>query len=138
MDSVIKVKSGSKYEASVSYSRAVAVGNLVFVSGTSGRNYRTRELPPSASEQTEWTLANIRRALEATQASLEDIVRLRIFVPRSEDVDGVAEVLGHAFRGIEPSMTFTCSPTAHPDLRVEIEATAVKGAAKLPVRVIDV
>ena len=65
MSVIKKVKSGSKMEDVVGYSRAVVVDNFVFISNTAGRNPETGEMPESFKEQAEFTIATIERSLKA-------------------------------------------------------------------------
>ena len=71
------ISSGSTFEAEIGYSRAVVDGNWVFVSGTTGFDYRTMTIPEGLSEQTEQCLRNIQAALSEAGAAavhLEDQV----------------------------------------------------------------
>lgn len=138
MDEIIKLKSGSKYEDIVSYSRIVALGDWIIVSNTAGRNYQTREIAPDAAGQTRQAFQNIERALESVGSCLADVVRSRVFVPDPADVDAVAEILGERFRGIDPANTLTCTPLAGDEMKVEIEVTAYRGAGKMPQKVVRV
>ena len=137
--SVIKnVKSGSKMEDIVGYSRAVVVDNFVFVSNTAGRNPETGEMPDSFKEQAEFTLATIERSLKAVGSCLEDIVSYRAYAPNPDDLKEAAEVLGATFRGIDPCCTMTCSPLAAPYYKFEMEVTAIIGASKRTVETINI
>jgi enamine deaminase RidA (YjgF/YER057c/UK114 family) len=127
---VTKVKSGSIYEETDSYSRVVAAGDWVFVSNTAGRNYKTREMSPDPVEQAKQVLANIEGALASVGASLADVVRSRIFIPYPEDAKAVMAYVGEKFRGIDPASTVTCSPLGSPDFKVEIEVTAYRGVGQ--------
>lgn len=138
MTDVVKVNSGSMYETKESYSRLVRVGDLIFVSNTAGRDYQTREIPADAVGQARASLQNIAGALEAVGSSLKDVVHRRIFVPDPADVLGVMEVVGEAFRGIDPASTVTCTPLAAPEYKAEIEVTAYVGAADAETRRISV
>lgn len=124
---VHKVTSGSPFEARAGYSRAVAVGDWVFVSNTAGIDYATRELPPDARGQALACFVTIEAALAAVGSSLADVVSTRVFVPDAANWDAVIDVLGEKFRGIDPTSTFTAAPLAGPYL-VEIEVTAYRGA----------
>ena len=124
---ITKVKSGSKFETLASYSRAVAIGDWIFVSNTAGIDYETRVLPDTAAEQLRLAIATVGRALGAVDASLADVVRIQVFVPDEDDVTEVTEVLGEVFRGIDPALTMTRSPLAG-EYKAEIEVTAHRGA----------
>lgn len=122
-----KVKSGSKFETLASYSRAVAIGDWIFVSNTAGIDYVTRTLPETAAEQLRLAIGTVERALDAVDATLADVVRIQVFVPDDVDVTEVTEVLGEVFQGIDPALTMTRSPLAG-EYKVEIEVTAFRGA----------
>jgi enamine deaminase RidA (YjgF/YER057c/UK114 family) len=126
MTEIIKVKSGSKYEDLLSYSRVVVAGDMIFVSNTAGRNYKTRAIAPDAAGQAEQAFRNIEGALASVGASLRDVVAIRVFVPDIADMDAVGEIVGRKFRGIDPANTTTCTPLAQPELKVEFEVTAYR------------
>jgi enamine deaminase RidA (YjgF/YER057c/UK114 family) len=123
------VKSGSKFETLASYSRAVAIGDWIFVSNTAGIDYETRTLPETAAEQLRLAIATVARALAAVESSLSDVVRIQVFVPDAADQDETIEVLGEVFRGIDPALTMTRSPLAG-EYKAEIEVTAHRGAGE--------
>ncbi|KQQ66885.1 RidA family protein [Microbacterium sp. Leaf320] len=124
---ITSVKSGSKFETLASYSRAVAIGDWIFVSNTAGIDYETRTLPDTAAEQLRLAIATVARALAAVDSSLSDVVRIQVFVPDASDQDETIEVLGEVFRGIDPALTMTRSPLAG-EYKAEIEVTAHRGA----------
>ena len=70
------ISSGSTFEAEIGYSRAVAHGDWVFVSGTTGFDYSTMKIAESLHEQTEQCLKNISAALEQAGSKLQDVVRV--------------------------------------------------------------
>lgn len=121
------MKSGSKFETLASYSRAVAIGDWIFVSNTAGIDYETRTLPDTAAEQLRLAIATVARALAAVDSSLSDVVRIQVFVPDASDQDETIEVLGELFRGIDPALTMTRSPLAG-EYKAEVEVTAHRGA----------
>ncbi|MGJ0390237.1 RidA family protein [Microbacterium sp. CGR1] len=124
---ITSVKSGSKFETLASYSRAVAIGDWIFVSNTAGIDYETRTLPDTAAEQLRLAIGTVARALAAVDSSLSDVVRIQVFVPDASDQDEAIEVLGEVFRGIDPALTMTRSPLAG-EYKAEIEVTAHRGA----------
>lgn len=136
MQNVIKVKTGSKYEDAASYSRLVAVGDHIYISNTAGRNPETKEMPADVTEQSLQAIANIERALLAVDSCLADVVAIRVFVPDAADADAVGVVLGERFRGIDPALTLTCTPLASPIYRMELDATAIRGASAASARYI--
>ncbi len=121
-----RYSSGTPWEPTVGYSRAVRVGGHVYVSGT------TAFLPDGSIvgldhpyRQTVQVLDNIERALRALGSNREAIVRLRIFVTDRERVAEVTRALGERFRPIRPAMTLVVVPALlEPAMMVEIEAEA--------------
>ncbi|MBB4613990.1 RidA family protein [Novosphingobium sp. ERN07] len=138
MTEVIKVKTGNKFEEHGSYSRLVAVDNLIFVSNTAGRNPRTREIPTDLAEQTNQVLDNISAALASVDAVLEDVVSARVFVQFPDDVMAVMTAYGERMRGINPTLTMTCPPLGSTEYKVEIDVVAYRGASKANVREIQI
>ncbi|ACZ77358.1 RidA family protein [Dickeya parazeae] len=138
MTTIIKVKTGSKFEEMGSYSRIVAVDNWIYVSNTAGRNPVSQEIPADVSEQTLQVFANIETALAAIDASLKDIVFSRVFIQDPDDVPTVMAIIGDKFRGINPATTVTCPPLGSTVYKVELEVTAYRGAASADVQEITV
>jgi enamine deaminase RidA (YjgF/YER057c/UK114 family) len=129
MAKLIKVKTGSRYEAIGSYSRLVAVDNWIFVSNTAGRNPASQEIPDDVAEQTSQVFANIEAALSAVDATLADVVASRVFIQNPADTMAVMTVVGERFRGIDPASTVTCPPLGSTTYKVEIEVTAYRTAS---------
>ncbi|MBO9378163.1 RidA family protein [Sphingomonas histidinilytica] len=138
MTDIVKVKTGSPAEERGSYSRLVAVDNLIFVSNTAGRNPRTKLIPKDLTEQTLQVLANIDAALASVGSTLEDIVAARVFVQFPEDIDAVMTAYADKMRGINPTLTLTSPPLGSSEYKVEIEVTAYRGAAKANVKEIAI
>ncbi len=124
-----QVKTGSAYEKRGSYSRAVQVGDFIFVSNTAGRNPETGDIAGDPVEQTNQALDNIDRALKALGASLADVVKSCVYIQQREDVYPVMDAYGARMRGIDPALTMYTPALASDDYRVEIEVTAHVGAA---------
>jgi 2-iminobutanoate/2-iminopropanoate deaminase len=134
MPQVIKVKTGNKFEEHGSYSRLVAVDDLIFVSNTAGRNPRTKLIPEDLTEQTNQVLDNISAALASVDAVLEDVVSARVFVQFPEDVETVMTAYGLRMRGINPTLTMTCPPLGSTQYKVEVDVTAWRGVSKAEVK----
>ena len=135
----IEVDSGAPWEAIAGYSRAVRVGDVVHVTGT------TATLPGGghggdgdAGEQARIALANIERALAAVDASLDDVVRTRMFVVNiRRDWEAVAKAHAHAFGDRRPATSMVeVSRLIEDWMLVEIEADAVLGAREVERRVL--
>ena len=100
-----RVSSGTSFEATVGYSRAVRVGDAVFVSGTTALKDGALVGAGDAAAQTRQILANIGWALGQAGATLADVVRCRIYVTNIADWPAVGAELGRAFAEIRPANT---------------------------------
>jgi enamine deaminase RidA (YjgF/YER057c/UK114 family) len=124
-----RISSGSPWEEMAGYSRAVAEGPFVFVSGTVGPDPATKAFAPGAREQAESALNIIERALREARAELADVVQVRAYVPERADVPEVAAVLKARLGAARPANTTVCCPLAVEGAKVEIEVTAMRRAA---------
>ena len=138
MAKIVKVKTGSKYEEIGSYSRVVAIDDWIYVSNTAGRNPETGKMSEDPEEQVDQVLVNIKKALAAVDASLKDVVRARIFIQHHEKVMDIMTYVGKKFKGIDPAMTITCPPLGSPAYEIEIEVTALRGAANADIEYVNV
>ncbi len=120
--------SGSIYEDQAGYARAVVVKDQIFVSGTVGIDFKTGELPDSAKEQAEVALNTIESALVEADSGLQDVVRVRVFIPNPEDVASVSSVLKARLGFTMPANTTVCTALAVSGCLVEIEAEAFRGS----------
>jgi enamine deaminase RidA (YjgF/YER057c/UK114 family) len=120
------ISGGSFYEKLAGYNRAVVDGRWVFVSGTVGLDFATGLMPEGAAAQTERAIDTIEKALAEAEARIEDMVRVRVFVPDPADVEEVSTVIGRRIGPSGAANTTICSPLAAPGARVEIEVTAHK------------
>ena len=118
------IQSGSRWEELAGYSRAVVDGEWIFVSGTLGQNFTTGQFPASAQQQCDVALDTIETALAQAQASLADVVRVRVYVRERDDVLAVSEVLKRRFGSHRPANTTVCCALAVEDAKVELEVTA--------------
>lgn len=120
------ISSGAKWEDIVGYSRAVRIGNIVEVAGTTASEGDKIIAAGNAYEQTKYIIQKIERALNEAGATLNDVVRTRIFVTDISKWEEIGKAHGEFFREIKPASTMVeVRALIHSDLVVEIEATAI-------------
>ncbi len=120
------ISSGSIFEKEVSFSRAVVIGNMVFVSGCTGYDYKTMQISDDVAQQTEQTFQNIIWALEQAGSSLKDVVRVQYLVPNPDDFKKCWPVIKKYFGKILPVCTASCPQLISKTIKIEIEVTAIK------------
>jgi enamine deaminase RidA (YjgF/YER057c/UK114 family) len=120
------ISSGSTFEQEIGYSRAVVVGDWIFVSGTTGFNYATMTIEDDVVAQAEQTIRNIEDALGKAGASLADVVRVHYILPRANDFPQCWPVLRRAFGDIRPAATMIEAGLSDPRMKIEIEVTVLK------------
>lgn len=122
-----RISSGTEWESKVGYSRAVQTGSQVHVSGTTATDDDGDIVgKDDAYEQTKKALQNIEDALRETDASLEDVVRTRIFVTNIDEWEAIGEAHGEVFSEIRPTASMVeVNRLIDPGLLVEVEAIAI-------------
>lgn len=123
------ISSGSDFEREVGYSRAVVVGDRVFVAGTTGFDYATMTIEEDVVAQTVQCLRNIEQALAQAGATLREVVRVRYILPDAADFPATWPILRGAFGDIRPAATMLVAGLADPRMKIEIEVDAVLGSA---------
>lgn len=120
------ITSGAIWEDQVGYSRAVKIGNLVEVSGTTAVEGENRIVGiGDAYRQTYFVLQKIAQALKDAGANLQDVVRTRMYVTDISQWEAIGKAHGEFFGNIKPASTMVeVKALINPDLLVEIEATA--------------
>lgn len=118
--------SGTEWEDFVQYSRAVRVGNIIEVAGTTAVDGTTIVGEGDVAAQTHYILQKIEQSLKALGASKESIVRTRMYVTNIDDWKKIGAVHGAFFKGIQPAATMVqVQALIDPALEIEIEATAI-------------
>ena len=122
------ISSGSSFEAQIGYSRAVVVGDWVFVSGTTGFDYSTMEIAEGVTAQTEQCLKNIAAALAQAGSSMADVVRVTYVLPDASQFEACWPVLKKYFGEVRPAAMMICAGLLDSRMLIEIEVTALKTA----------
>ncbi|MGO9423652.1 RidA family protein [Roseiarcus sp.] len=119
------ISSGSPFERTYGYSRAVVSGDEIHVSGTTGYDYEAMTMPDDPAEQARAIYATLAEVLKEAGAELPDIVRLRTYVTDAAFCEPVLEVQGEVFGDIRPAATIVVvSQLLKPEMKVEVEADA--------------
>src|SRR6202020_2138616 len=119
------ISTGSPFEKTAGYSRAVIDGDFAFVAGTTGYDYATMTMPDDVTSQTRNCFKTIEAALKDGGFAMADIVRATYYVTSGGDADAVLTVCGENFRDIRPVTTLLVVAGLYkPEMKVEIEVTA--------------
>lgn len=123
------ISTGSPFEKTAGYSRAVVQGDWCFVSGTTGYDYATMTMPETVEAQTRNCLDTITKALKEGGFEPADVVRAHYYITDPADVDTVFPILGEYFGDIRPAATMITCRLNKPEMKIEIEVTALKRGA---------
>lgn len=122
-----RISTGSPFEKTFGYSRAVVKGGWCFVSGVTGYDYTSMTMPEGIVAQAENCFATITSVLDEAGFAMEDIVRVQYTVTDVKLVDELVPALGAAMGEIRPAATMVIADLIKPEMLVEIEVTAFKG-----------
>lgn len=122
-----RISTGSPFEATMGYSRAVVKGGWCFVSGVTGYDYAKMTMPDGVAAQARNCFATIRGVLDQAGFDMSDIVRVQYTVTDAGLVDDLVPTLGEALGDIRPAATMVIAGLIRPEMLVEIEVTAFKG-----------
>lgn len=121
------ISTGSPFEATMGYSRAVVKGGWCFVSGVTGYDYSTMTMPDGVADQARNCFATIAAVLTQAGFEMTDIVRVQYTVVDAALVEALVPVLGATLRDIRPAATMVIAGLIRPEMKIEIEVTAFKG-----------
>lgn len=121
------ISTGSPFEREIGYSRAVVQGDFCFVSGITGYDYATMEMPESVADQAENCFANLRGVLEEAGFALSDVAQVRYLLTGRALIDQAIPVLGAHLGEIRPAATMMICDLMKPEMKIEIEVVAFRG-----------
>lgn len=126
MSQRINISSGAPWEAIVGYSRAVRMGNIIEVTGTVATDENGPVAVGDAYAQTKFIIEKIEKVLVQSGASLNDVVRTRMFVTDISQWEAYGRAHGEFFGEIRPCTTMVeVTKLISPEYMIEIEATAI-------------
>lgn len=120
------ISTGSTFEEEIGYSRAVVQDNWVFVSGTTGYNYKNMTIDNDVVIQAEQCFINIKSTLLKAEASLNDIVRVTYILPNVKDFKKCWPILKKYLGDVKPAATMFSAQLADDKMKIEIQVTAFK------------
>ena len=119
------ISTGSPFEKTYGYSRAVVDGDFCFVAGTTGYDYATMTMPDAVEDQARNCFRTIARVLEEAGFALADVVRATYYITDPADADRVLVICGEFLADIRPAATLLVVVALYkPEMKVEIEVTA--------------
>ena len=125
----INYASRSSFEEAYGYSRAVRVGDTVYVAGCTGYDYASGTISPDPIAQFDQVIANIEAALGQAGARLAEVVQLTLYVTGADVMEAIQPRLAETFGPIRPTNTALVVAFPVPDVKLEITVNAVIGCA---------
>jgi len=120
------ISTGSPFAKTMGSSRAVVKGPWCFVSGVTGYDYATMVMPEGVADQARNCFATIRWALDQGGFAMSDIVRVQYTVTDAALVEALLPVLGEKLGEIRPAATMVVAGLIKPEMKIEIEVTALR------------
>ena len=120
------ISSGSTFEKTAGYSRAVVQGAWCFVSGTTGYDYRTMQIPAGLEGQIANCFKTISAVLDEAGFSLADVVRVTYIVSDRSLIPQAMACVGSYFRDVRPAATMIVAGLIEEKMKIEIEVTALR------------
>lgn len=121
------ISTGSSFEETMAYSRAVVQGDWCFLSGVTGYDYETMKMPAAISDQAANCFQTIDKVLTEAGFSMNDIARVQYTVVKPDLVDQLSSVFGHYLGEIRPAATMIIAGLIKSEMLIEIEVTAFSG-----------
>jgi enamine deaminase RidA (YjgF/YER057c/UK114 family) len=124
------ISTGSPFEKTAGYSRAVVDGDFAFVAGTTGYDYATMTMPPDVTSQSRNCFKTIEAALKEAGFAMADIVRATYYITDAKYADTHFAVCGEVLGDIRPAATLLVVTGLYkPEMKVEVEVTAKRRTA---------
>lgn len=124
------ISTGSPFEKTAGYSRAVVDGDFAFVAGTTGYDYATMTMPADVASQSRNCFGTIEAALKEAGFAMGDIVRATYYITDIGDADAHFAVCGEVLGEIRPAATLlVVAALLKPEMKIEIEVTAKRRSA---------
>jgi enamine deaminase RidA (YjgF/YER057c/UK114 family) len=123
------ISTGSPFEETYAYSRAVVQGDWCFVAGTTGYDYSTMKMPERALEQARNALRTIAETLAKAGFEMADVVRVQHTITDPAVQEEIAPALQEALGDVRPAGTMVVAGLVAPEMKIEIEVTALKRSA---------
>jgi enamine deaminase RidA (YjgF/YER057c/UK114 family) len=124
------ISTGSPFEKTAGYSRAVVDGDFCFVAGTTGYDYSTMTMPADVTSQSRNCFKTIEAALKEAGFAMADIVRATYYITEAREADAHFAVCGEVLGDIRPAATLLVVVGLYkPEMKIEIEVTARRRSA---------